>query len=64
MGYEFKTERAWVHAGRYGWLPLDLVVQLGIESDIYGNDVITFKLSYSDKGEKYKSNIVFGSKPG
>lgn len=64
MGYEYKKETAWVHAGEYGWLPLDLVVSLDIESDIYGNDVITFKLSHSDKGERYKSNIVFGSKPG
>ena len=63
MGYINKRETAWVHAGEYGWLPLDLVVTLDIESDIYDNDVVTFKLSHSDKGEKYKSNIVCGNKP-
>ena len=63
MGYVNKNQ-AWVHAGEYGWIPQDLVVVLDIESDIYGNDLVTFKLSHSDKGEKYKSNIVFGSKPG
>lgn len=63
MGY-YKRAESWVHAGQYGWIPQNLVVVLDIESDIYGNDVVTFKLSHSDKGEKYKSNIVFGSKPG
>lgn len=63
MGYRY-NERAWVHAGKHGWIPVDLVIQLGVESDIYGHDVATFKLSFSDKGKKYKSKIVYGPKPG
>lgn len=51
--------KSWVFAGKEnGWVDIDRVEFLNIESSVYG-DVMFFEFN----GESYESNIVFGSKP-
>ena len=63
MEHEQIIRTPWVHAGEYNWVPLGLVMFEDIETDIYLNEVVTFRLDLNEQSPKYKSKIIYAKNP-